>query len=112
VMAPTGSKTRGLNTGRLTFDWNSDLRHSFGPVTAYGDLGVGNTILDSLYFVRPLTSLGLVSHFEGGAVLGVGPMVEVGGSAYSVRATCTQRVISRVVDRPFVRGPGPGLGRK
>jgi len=32
-------------------------------------------------------------------------------SAYSVRATCTQRVI-RVVDRPFVRGPGPGLGRK
>jgi hypothetical protein len=53
VMAPTGSKTRGLNTGRFTFDWNNDLRHSFGPVTAYGDLGVGNTILDSLYFVRP-----------------------------------------------------------
>jgi len=111
VMAPTGSKTRGLNTGRVTFDWNNDVRRSFGPVTPYGDLGVGNTILDSSYFVRPFTSLGLVTHFEGGAVLGVGPLVAVGGSAYSVRAIATQRVISRVVDRPFVRGPGPGLGR-
>lgn len=111
VMAPTGSKDRGLNTGRVTFDWTNDIRRALGPVTPFGIFGIANTISDNSFFIRPFTSLGLVGHFEGGAVLGVAPMVNVGGSAYSVRSVGTQRVISRVVDRPFVRGHGPGLGR-
>jgi hypothetical protein len=111
VMAPTGSKDRGLNTGRITFDWNNAIRRTFGPVTPFGNLGIANTISDTLFFVRPFTSLGLVGHFEGGATLSVTPNVGVSGSAYSVRTIGTQRIISRVVDRPFVRGPGPGLGR-
>ena len=111
VMAPTGSKDRGLNTGRFTFDWNNAFRRTFGSVTPFGNLGVANTITDTLFFIRPFTSLGLIGHFEGGALLSVTPNVGVSGSAYSVRAVGTQRIISRVVDRPFVRGPGPGLGR-
>jgi hypothetical protein len=111
LMLPTGSKDRGLNTGRLTFDWNNNFSRAFGPVAPFGNLGVGNTISDSLFFIRPFTSLGLIGHFEGGAALRVTPNLEITGSAYSVRAAGTQRIISRVVDRPFVRGPGPGLGR-
>ena len=111
VNAPTGSKERGLNTGRFTFDWNNNFSRAFGPVTPFGNLGIANTISDTLFFVRPFTSLGLVSHFEGGATLGAAPTVDVGGSAYALRGAGTQRLISRVVDRPFVRGPGPFLGR-
>jgi hypothetical protein len=77
----------------------------------FGNLGIGNTISDTAFFVRPFTSLGLNGHFEGGASLSLGPVVDISGSAYSVRAINTQRIISRIVDRPFTRGPGPGLGR-
>jgi len=110
VMLPTGSKDRGLNTGRVTFDWNNTVQRTFGSVTPFGNLGIGNTISDTMFFIRPFTSLGLNGHFEGGASLAVVPQVSVNASAYSVRAINTQRIISRIVDRPFVRGPGPGLG--
>jgi hypothetical protein len=111
LMLPTGSKDRGLNTGRFTFDWNNSVRRTFGSVTPFANIGIGNTITDTLFFVRPFTSLGLNGHFEGGATLAVVPSVNLGASAYAVRASNTQRIFSRVVDRPFVRGPGPGLGR-
>jgi hypothetical protein len=112
LMLPTGSKDHGLNTGRLTFDWNNAIRRTFGPATPFANLGVGNTIMDTAYFIRPFTTLGLNAHFEGGATLAIGPTVNVGASAYAVRAANTQRIFSRVVDHnPFVRGPGPRLGR-
>jgi hypothetical protein len=111
VNAPTGSKERGLNTGRFTFDWNNNVNRTIGPVTPFGNVGFGNTISDTAFFFRPFTSLGLVAHFEGGATLALGPIASVGGSAYALRGAGTQRIISRMVDRPFVRGSGPGLGR-
>jgi hypothetical protein len=110
-MLPTGSKDHGLNTGRLTFDWNNAIRRTFGSVTPFANIGIGNTIMDTAYFIRPFTSLGLNGHFEGGATLAIAPSVSVGASAYAIRAANTQRVLSRLIDRPFVRGPGPGLGR-
>jgi hypothetical protein len=82
-----------------------------GPVTPFGNIGLGNTISDTQFYTRPFTSLGLAAHFEGGATVTMAPMVTLGGSAFSVRAAGTQTVFSRVVDRPFVRGPGPALGR-
>jgi hypothetical protein len=111
LILPTGSKDHGLNTGRLTFDWNNTIRRTFGAVTPFANIGIGNTIMDSAYFIRPFTSLGLNGHFEGGATLAIVPSVSIGASAYAVRAANTQRIISRLIDRPFVRGPGPALGR-
>lgn len=94
--APTGNKADGFSTGRATVDWTNRFSHSFSSVTPFVSAGLANTVSDTSFFVRPFTSLGMVSHFDGGAKLSLSKFVDVGASAYAVKAAGQQKVISKV----------------
>jgi len=94
--APTGDKDRGFSTGHVTVDWTNTLSRSFESITPFASIGLANTVSDTAFFVRPFSSNGAVAHFEGGALIGVMPRTEIGGSAYAVRASGDQHVISKV----------------
>jgi len=46
--------------------------------------------------VRPFSSLGLVSHFDGGTTLQVAPLVHIGASVYAIQASGEQRIFSKI----------------
>jgi len=99
LTAPTGDKSRGFSTGRVTADWSNRFSRRFDSFTPFGSAGIANTISDTAFFVRPFTSLGLVGHFEGGGTYDIARSVHVSGSAYAVRASGDQRIFSKVVKR-------------
>ncbi len=101
---PLGDTSKGLSTGRFTVDWNNRLDRSFGRLTPFLDAGVGNSLRDTRFFHRPFTTLGFVSHFEGGADVDVWKFFSVGGSAYAVEPSGQQKVFSKLV-----RQGGTGL---
>jgi len=94
--APTGDKSRGFSTGRVTADWTNRFSHPFSSFTPFASVGIANTVSDTAFFVRPFTSLGLVAHFEGGTTYAVSRTVQAGGSAYAVRASGQQTIISKI----------------
>ncbi len=96
VTAPTGSEERGLSTGHVTWDWNNLIQRTSGRIIPYASVGVANTISDSPFFLRPFTTKGFVSHFEGGALASLSRYVSVGASAYAYEPSGEQTVISRV----------------
>jgi len=96
MTAPTGDKDKGFSTGRATADWTNSFSHRFSSITPFADIGVANTVSDTSFFVRPFSSLGLVGHLDGGIVMNVAPVVSIGVSAYSVRASGEQRIFSKV----------------
>jgi hypothetical protein len=102
LSAPTGDKTHGFSTGRATADWTNRISHRFDSFTPFGSLGFANTISDTNFFVRPFTSLGLVTHFEGGGTYDVSNYVHVSGSAYAIGAVGDQTIISKVIKRQAV----------
>src|SRR5262245_59530735 len=97
--APTGDKAKGFSTGRATVDWTNSFSHNSSSVTPFANIGLANTVSDTSFFVRPFTSLGLVSHFDGGAKFHLSQLVDVGASAYGVRAAGQQRIISKLFKR-------------
>ena len=99
LTAPTGDKSHGFSTGRATADWTNRFSHRFDSFTPFGSLGLANTISDTSFFVRPFTSLGLVSHFEGGGSFDISDQVRVNGSAYAIGAVGNQTIISKVIKR-------------
>src|SRR5437762_2969111 len=99
LAAPTGDKSRGFSTGRVTADWSNRFSHRFNSFTPFGSFGIANTISDTAFFVRPFTSLGMVGHFEGGGAYDISRVLRVAGSAYAVRAAGDQTIISKVVKR-------------
>src|SRR5215467_5897565 len=114
--APTGDKAKGFTTGRATVDWTNSFSHRFSSVTPFADLGLANTVSDTSFFVRPFTSLGLVSHFDGGAKFSLSQFVDIGASAYGVRAAGQQRIISKIfkgqsTTSPTASGSGTGKNR-
>ncbi len=94
--APTGDKAKGFSTGRATVDWTNSFSHKFDSMTPFADVGMSNTVSDTSFFVRPFSSLGLVSHFDGGATFKIAPVVSVGALAYGVQASGQQRIFSKV----------------
>jgi hypothetical protein len=94
--APTGSKSKGLSTGRVSVDWDNRFEHSFSRLTPFFEGGLGNTIPDSRFFTRTFTSVGAVSHLEEGADLELFRHVSVGASAYQIVPFGNQKVISRL----------------
>ncbi|PYS03088.1 MAG: hypothetical protein DMG16_06535 [Acidobacteria bacterium] len=107
LTAPTGDKSKGFSTGRVTADWTNRFSHRFDSFTPFGSAGIANTISDTAFFVRPFTSLGLVGHFEGGASYDISRYVHVSGSAYAVRASGDQTIISKVVKRQSTSSTSP-----
>ncbi len=93
--APTGNTNLGLSTGRATFDWNNHFDRNFGPLRPFADLGIANSISDTPLFVRPYTTLGFVSHVEGGGTLRVQRFIRVGASLYDYIPSGEQKLYSR-----------------
>lgn len=110
ISAPTGDKSRGFSTGRVTADWTNDFSRQVSIFRPFGSVGVANTISDTSFFVRPFTSYGLVSHVEGGTTVDLLPRASMGASAYGVRASGEQRITSKVFDSGG-RGPTSGSHR-
>jgi len=108
--APTGDKDKGFSTGRATVDWTNGFNHSFSALTPFADVGLANTVSDTAFFVRPFSSLGLVTHFDGGARVALSQKVNVGGSAYAVRGVGQQTIISKLVRKASTAAATTGKG--
>jgi hypothetical protein len=94
--APTGDKDKGFSTGRATVDWTNILSYRINRLTPFGSGGISNTVSDTAFFVRPFSSLGLVSHFDGGTTLQLAPAVHIGASVYAIQASGEQRIFSKI----------------
>ena len=101
--APVGDSKRGLSTGRATFDWTNHIDHSFSDLTPFLEVGIANTTPESRLFLRPYTTLGFNTHFQGGASYDVWKFISVGASGYDILPSGQQTVFSRVT-------PGRGNG--
>ncbi len=120
VTAPTGDKSRGFSTGRVTVDWTHGVARDIGRVTPFASLGVANAITDSPFWIRPFSALGLNVHVEGGAQVRLAGPVSGGASAYTVLPAGQQKIYSRVAPGQAVQGPpgrtgaagGQGSGKK
>ncbi|HEX6504762.1 MAG TPA: hypothetical protein VF011_16100 [Terriglobales bacterium] len=94
--APLADSKKGLSTGRATFDWTNRVDHSFSSLTPFADIGLSNTTLDTRLFIRPYTTLGMNTHFEGGSSLDLGRFFSVGASGYDIVPFGQQTVFSKV----------------
>jgi hypothetical protein len=108
VTAPTGSESKGLSTGHVTYDWNNHFDRLLGRFMPYADLGLANEISDTPFFVRPFTSHGFVAHLEGGALVRiVNNHLSLGGSGYAIEPSGEQTIISRVNSTSPAPAPAP-----
>ena len=94
--APLGDSKKGLSTGRATFDWTNHFDHAFSDLTPFAEVGIANTIADTRLFVRPYTTLGFNTHFQGGASYDVWKFFSVGVSGYDILPSGQQTVFSRI----------------
>ncbi len=95
--APIGDSKKGLSTGRGTFDWTNHFDHSFSSLKPFAEIGVANTIVSNRMFIRPYTTLGLNTHFQGGVNYDIWKFFSAGASAYDIVPTGQQTVFSRVM---------------
>lgn len=95
--APTGDSKKGLSTGHATFDWDNRVNHDFGVLTPFFDFGVGNSVMDTRYFLRPFSSYGYLAHFEAGTDVDLSHGLSLTLSGYDIAPWGTQTIISRVV---------------
>jgi len=102
--APLGDSKLGLSTGRATFDWTNRFDRSFSQLKPFLEAGFSNTASDSRLFVRPYTTLGLNTHFRGGAEFDIWKSISVGGAAYDILPFGNQTVFSRVSKVPTGNG--------
>ena len=101
--APTGSKTNGFSTGHATVDWSNYIEHSFSQLTPFIDVGIANAVSDTMFFIRPYTTYGVVTHVEGGARYRLVRGLSVGVSGFAIEPSGAQTVVSRLVRRSGTR---------
>ena len=94
--APAGDSKKGLSTGRGTFDWTNHFDRSFSSLTPFAEVGIANTITDSLLFERPFTTFGFNTHLQGGVKYSLWKIFSVGASGYDILPTGQQTVFSKV----------------
>jgi hypothetical protein len=109
--APTGDKSKGFSTGRVTFDWTNGFSKDIGRLTPFLSLGVANAVTDSPFWIRPFSTLGLNAHAEGGGIFRIRGPVSIGASAYAVLPTGEQKVYSKVVPQQAQTPQGQMGGR-
>jgi len=97
VALPTGDRSKGLSTGRVTFDWTNQMAKELGRFTPFLSAGVANSIFDSVYRRLPYTTLGTLAHFEAGTAFDLGRSLTISASAYDIAPWGMQKVYSRVV---------------
>jgi hypothetical protein len=54
-------------------------------------------VSDTPLFVRPYTTLGFVTHFEGGAVYRIARFLDAGAGAYAIEPAGQQTIVSELV---------------
>jgi hypothetical protein len=111
VAAPTGDRTEGFSTGHVTYDWHNRFYRTFGRVTPFASAGLADTIMDSPFYLRPFSSLGLIGHFEGGATFTMWRDMSVGGSFYAITPSGDQSVISKLSGKQITIKKGSSLGQ-
>lgn len=99
IGAPTGNRDKGFSTGRMTVDWTNRVDRTFGRVTPFGELGFANTTGDTRAYTRAYTSLGFVTHAQGGASFALTDKVSVGASAFAILPSGDQKIYSKVVNK-------------
>jgi hypothetical protein len=97
--APTGSAAKGFSTGRVGVDWTNRFEHTFHRLTPFFEGGLSNTVPDSVFFARPFTSLGAISHLEEGAEYQLVKHFYTGVSGYQIVPFGSQKVFSKVSDK-------------
>lgn len=97
--APTGDKTNGFSTGHATVDWSNYIEHSFSQLTPFFDVGIANAVSDTMFFIRPYTTYGVVTHVEGGARYRLVRGLSLGVSGFAIEPSGAQTVVSRLVRR-------------
>jgi len=102
--APLGDSKLGLSTGRATFDWTNRFDRTFSQVTPFLEAGFSNTTSDSRLFVRPYTTLGLNTHFRGGAEVDVWKSLSAGAAGYDIAPFGNQTFFSRATRKQTI-GP-------
>ncbi len=95
--APTGDTAKGLSTGHATFDWTNHFDRRFGRWVPFANLGLANSVPDTLFYQRQYTSYGYVAHFQAGTSLRIMRPLSAVASAYDIEPWGTQTVISRIV---------------
>ena len=108
---PTGDSSKGLSTGRVTFDATGQVAKPLGRLTPFLSAGVANSIFDTRYWQRPYITLGDVAHLEGGASFAVGRSLTVSASAYDIAPWGSQKLYSRVVGQGISNGTASKHGR-
>jgi hypothetical protein len=103
LTAPTGNRSNGLGTGRVTFDLNNHLERFFGAKGLHLDLGVGDSsgVANSL-LMRDYNTLGALVHFELGGSLWMRRYGFVQTSAYEQLPVGSQKIYE------LVRTTSPG----
>jgi len=102
--APTGDEDRGFSTGRVSVDWNSSVAFYIPGATLFGSAGVGNSVSDTSFFVRPFVTTGLVGHSDGGVFIPLSARLGLGALGYVVAGGGEQRVRSRLVQTDRLAG--------
>ena len=105
--APTGDSSKGLSTGHPTYDWTNYFDRKFGPWTPFADLGLANSIPDTLFFQRQFTSFGDLMHFETGTAFTILGPLSANASFYEIVPWGSQQVFSQLVVKG---GPPAGSG--
>lgn len=105
--APAADSKLGLSTGRATFDWTNHFDHSFSNFTPFFEAGLSNTVADTQLFIRPFTSLGMNTHFQGGASYQFAKYFNVGASGYDIQPFGQQTLFSKVANGNAQARPGP-----
>jgi hypothetical protein len=106
---PTGDEAEGYGTGTVTVDWTIAFSLPLEDLTPFLNVGFANTVSDTSFFTRPFSSLGLVTHLQGGAQRFLGSVWAVGASGYAILPSGEQTVVTRVPRTES--GPGGGRGR-
>ena len=104
--APSGDSSKGLSTGRATYDWTNHFDRRFGRWTPFADLGLANSVPNTVFF-QQFTSLGHLVHFEAGASLALLGPLSASASVYDFAPWGSQQVFSRLVAKG---GPPAGPG--
>jgi len=101
LTAPTGNRSNGLGTGRVTFDASNHLERFFGNKSLHLDLGMGDSsaVANSL-LMRDYNTLGALAHFEAGASVWMRRYGFLQASAYEQLPMGSQKIYQLVPSWP------------
>jgi hypothetical protein len=102
VSFPTGSITKGYNTGSVTYDLDNRFEHDFSRLTPFFDVDVGNSLNNGSsatrhQIQRPYMTLGKAANFMAGFDVHPADRWTVSADGYEAVPWGPQTVFSRIV---------------